>query len=108
MMSVEAGDMKLEQVTLRIVRDIDPEGIFLFGSQARGEATPSSDYDIALIFSSQEQVRPGLQRAHRLLWPRPFPVDLIGLTKESFHNGHTALTRQVLKEGRSLYWKNEH
>lgn len=107
-MSVETEDKKLEQVVLRIVRDIDPEGIFLFGSQARGDAAPSSDYDIALIFSSKEQVRTGLQRVHRLLWPRPFPVDLIGLTKECFHNGHTALARQVLKEGRSLYRKNEH
>ena len=104
-MSGAIKNKNLERVTARIVQAADPESILLFGSQARGSATPSSDYDIALIFSSKEQIRPGLRQAHRALWPRPFPLDLVGFAKESFQQGHTALAREVSKEGRALYEK---
>ncbi|NBB78536.1 MAG: hypothetical protein GVY36_03710 [Verrucomicrobia bacterium] len=95
-------------MTSQIVQAVDPEGVVLFGSQARGDAAPTSDYDIALVFSSREQVRPGLRRAHRALWPRPFPLDLVGFTQKTFQEGHTALAREVMKEAQPLYLKYEH
>jgi len=104
-MSAAVKNEKLERVTAQIVQAADPESVLLFGSQARGTATPISDYDIALIFSDKEQIRPGLRQAHRALWPRPFPLDLVGFAKESIQQGNTALAREVLKEGRALYEK---
>jgi len=106
-MPFAAKNKTLEQVTSQIVQAANPEGIVLFGSQARGNATPGSDYDIALIFSNRDQIRPGLRQAHRALWPRPFPLDLVGFTTETFQQGHTALAREVSREGRTLYQKNE-
>ena len=99
-------DKTLEEITSQIVRAANPESILLFGSKARGNATPSSDYDIALIFPNKEQIRTGLRQAHRALWPRPFPLDLVGFAKESFQQGHTALAREVSREGRVVYEKN--
>lgn len=107
-MPVAVKNKTLEQVTSQIIQAAKPEGIVLFGSQARGNATPSSDYDIALIFSNKDEIRPGLRQAHRAVWPRPFPLDLVGFAKESFQQGHTALAREVSREGRTLYEKNEH
>ena len=106
-MSATMKNKNLEQVTAQIVQAADPERILLFGSQARGNATSSSDYDIALIFLSREQIRPGLRHAHRALWPRPFPLDLVGFANETFQQGRTALAREVSKEGQTLYEKNE-
>jgi uncharacterized protein len=104
-MAILTSDAELKQVTSRLVQSVDPEGIVLFGSRARGDASTSSDYDIALVFSSIEQIRPGLRQAHRALWPRPFAVDLVGFAKERFLEGQTALAREVLKEGLWLYQK---
>ena len=105
-MSVAIKNQQLDRVTSQIVEAADPECIVLFGSQARGNAIPTSDYDIALIFSRREQIRPGLRQAHHALWPRPFPLDLVGFTKETFQQGYTALAREVSSEGLTLYEKN--
>jgi predicted nucleotidyltransferase len=96
---------ELDQMTQSLVDAAKPERILLFGSQAHGTANPSSDYDFALIFSSADQLRKGLRRANRALWPRRHPVDLIGLTSDSIDNGRTALAREVLETGKVLYSK---
>ena len=36
----------------RLVAEYQPERIYLFGSKARGDAGPDSDYDIMLVVSS--------------------------------------------------------
>ncbi len=43
------GDPVLTEVVRRLVEAYRPERIYLFGSVARGEAGPDSDYDIMVI-----------------------------------------------------------
>jgi predicted nucleotidyltransferase len=107
-MRKEVSQEQLTQLTSRIVEASNPESVILFGSQAKGNATSSSDYDIALIFSDRERVKPGLKEAHRALWPRQVPIDLVGFTQETFQAGRTAFAREVRREGKSLYQKHEH
>ena len=101
----DATDEQLARLTSRIVEAAHPDRVILFGSQARGTTHPASDYDIALVFSNREQVKPGLRQAHRALWPRQFPIDLVGLTQETVEQGRTALAREVRQDGKSLYQK---
>lgn len=101
-------EAQLAQLTSQIVEAAHPESVVLFGSQARGNATPASDYDIALVFSSREQIKSGLKQAHHALWPRQLPVDLVGFATETMQLGRTALAREVRREGKSLYQKHEH
>lgn len=96
----------LARLTSRIVEAANPDSVILFGSRAEGRATSVSDYDIALVFSSRDQIKPGLKQAHRALWPREFPIDLVGFTRESVEFGQTALARKVLRDGQPLYRKD--
>jgi len=44
-----AGDRALAEVVRRLAEAYRPERIYLFGSVARGEAGPDSDYDILVL-----------------------------------------------------------
>ena len=44
-----AGDPVLAEVVRRLLEAYRPELIYLFGSVARGEAGPDSDYDLLLV-----------------------------------------------------------
>jgi predicted nucleotidyltransferase len=43
------GDPVLQELVRRLVQAYSPERIYLFGSIARGEAGPDSDYDIMVV-----------------------------------------------------------
>ncbi|MCK7520992.1 MAG: nucleotidyltransferase domain-containing protein [Ignavibacteriales bacterium] len=44
-------DKKLEEIINRILKVIIPDKIILFGSRAKGNSRPESDYDILIIKS---------------------------------------------------------
>lgn len=96
-------DPELEQMTQAIVASAHPQQIVLFGSRATGHAQPSSDYDLALVFRSSDEVRPGLRRANRALWPRRHPVDLVALTSDTYQQRKTVLAREVAACGQVLF-----
>ena len=45
-------DVLLPQIVGRIVHAVDPARIVLFGSRARGDARPDSDYDVLVVLDS--------------------------------------------------------
>jgi uncharacterized protein len=45
----------LAEIVRRVLTVTDPDKIILFGSRARGEARPDSDYDILVIGPSDER-----------------------------------------------------
>ena len=42
-------EIALRQMVKAIVEEVDPEQVILFGSHARGEATPDSDVDFVVV-----------------------------------------------------------
>ena len=50
--TTQEQDHVLDEIVRRIVEAVDPDKIILFGSRARGEATPDSDYDILIMAPS--------------------------------------------------------
>ncbi len=63
----------LPQAVERIVRELQPEAVILFGSYAYGAPTPDSDVDLLVIWETE---LPRLERylaVSQLLSPRPFP-----------------------------------
>lgn len=50
--ALDAATTEVAQAVKRIVREFDPEAeVILYGSRARGDAEPESDWDFAVITS---------------------------------------------------------
>jgi predicted nucleotidyltransferase len=101
------SDPTLAEIVRRVRDVLHPDRIYLFGSQARGEAGPDSDYDLFVVVEHASE--PGYrlsQRAHSTLWGLKASVDILVWTREAFEaRSHlrAALPATVLREGKLLY-----
>ena len=90
-----------------LVETFHPERIYLFGSYARGDMTPDSDYDLMMIVSDSDL--PAYQRsqeAHRVLFQFKSAKDILVWTRAEFdQRTHLAasLPATILREGKLLY-----
>lgn len=101
----EAGE--LARLVERLVAAFRPVGIYLFGSQARGEPTPDSDFDLLVVVRESDQPsHRRAQAAYHALGRRALPVDVLVMTREEFDRRAPAtasLPATVLREGKALY-----
>ncbi len=97
----------LDDILDRLVRELEPDQVYLFGSRARGDAHPDSDFDILIVVT--ESPLPGYARdrlALRALRGIRVPVDTIVLTREEFDRKRdvvSSLPATVEREGKLLY-----
>jgi len=106
MQSVAAEQGLLLEIVRRLVDQIDPDKIILFGSRARGQRHAQSDVDLLIVKSSQEPRHKRAGRAHRALIGVGIPVDILWYTPEeaaacSRLRQHVA--SRALREGQILY-----
>ena len=90
----------------RIVREISPLQIVLFGSKARGDDRVGSDVDLLVVMPSGTHRRRTARRVYRSLIGIETPVDLVVVTQEDveMYADHPGLIiRLALAEGRTLY-----
>ena len=103
----EPGDPILAEIVRRLVRDLRPERIYLFGSRARGESGPDSDFDFLVVVPTSDL--PGYKRdqmAFRSLRGVGVSKDVLVMTRGEFERkGRVvcSLAATVLREGRLLY-----
>lgn len=91
----------------RIVSELKPEKIILFGSYAYGKPTPDSDVDLLVIMKTQAKQIDRYVAVSNLLYPRQFPVDILVKTPkemeaEARKKGNYFM-REILKKGKVLY-----
>lgn len=91
----------------RIVSELKPEKIILFGSYAYGNPTPDSDVDLLVIMKTKAKEIDRFVAVSNVLYPRQFPVDILVKTPreidaESRKKGNFFL-REILKRGKVLY-----
>jgi predicted nucleotidyltransferase len=98
---------QLADALRRLVVSLHPEQIYVFGSQARGTASPASDVDLLVVVPASDE--PGHQRDQRayaaLSWPG-LPIEVVVLTREEFAArlpAAASLPATVAREGRLLY-----
>ena len=72
----------LQEVVRRLVDAIDPDRIILFGSRARGDARPDSDFDLLLIKRSDDPPHRRVIPAYRALSGLGIPKDLLWRTPQ--------------------------
>lgn len=102
--------MRKEEVLNLIVKQMreafEVKRIILFGSQAREDAGPDSDYDILVEVESDLPLRDRQLRGQEALARRAFSIDLMVLTPEEVHRQSNFLGSAVdwaLQEGKTLY-----
>ena len=97
----------LDTIVNRLTLGLQPEKIYLFGSQARGEADDDSDYDLLVIVADSDLPRHQREaRSYNFLWGITTPVDVIVLTRAEFQRKlqvKTSLAATIQAEGRLLY-----
>jgi len=82
------------------------DAVYLFGSQATGHNHSDSDYGLALLLPDGCDQWQATRNAHRSLWPRSVPIDLVPITKRSWEDGRNTFIREVRKTGKLLYTKD--
>jgi predicted nucleotidyltransferase len=95
----------LAGIVKAVVRAAKPEKIVLFGSAARGEMGPNSDYDILVIKAGKFNFWRELTRIYKNL-PGTAPVDVVLATPEvveQYRDTHCLVYCPAMKEGKIIY-----
>lgn len=100
-------DPALAEIVRRLVEAYRPERIYLFGSHARGEAGPDSDYDLMVVVpDSAPPERRESRLAYQVLWGTRTAADVLVLSRTGFERQlhlRASLPSTVFDEGRLLY-----
>ena len=102
-----ADDSALADAVRRLVAAYQPERVYLFGSVARGDAGPDSDYDLLVVVpddASPERRRSRL--AYEALHGTGTAADVLVCTKSYFEDRRSlkaSLPGTILREGHLLH-----
>jgi predicted nucleotidyltransferase len=100
-------DVVLAEIVRRLVQIYEPERIYLFGSKARGDAGPDSDYDLLIVVPDKAPPeRRDSKLAYRALWDTGAAADVIVWEQSRFERRARvvcSLPATVLREGLVLY-----
>jgi len=108
-LSVSVGK-SLRPAIQKIVQELKPEKIVLFGSYAYGMPNPHSDVDLLVIMKTKAPLKERSWAVSRLLLPRPFPVDILVKTPQEVKKGLDAgdfFLKEILTRGKVLYERNQ-
>lgn len=97
----------LAHIVERLVDAYQPERIYLFGSKARGDAGPDSDFDLLVVVPDDAPAdRKRSRLAYERLWGIGTAADVLVWTQERFESRahlRASLPGTILREGRLLY-----
>src|ERR1700681_3555152 len=96
----------LADIVKRVVEAAEPEKIVLFGSAARGEMGPNSDYDLLVIKGGRFSRRRVTVAIIRALRGKGAPVDIVVVTPaevERYRETHCLVICPALREGKIVY-----
>jgi predicted nucleotidyltransferase len=96
----------VQDIVRRIVETVRPDKIILFGSRARGEARPDSDFDLVVIKESDEPAHRRDAPLYLALAGLNAPVDVMMFTPAEVSDWSRvpqAFITTALREGKVVY-----
>lgn len=96
----------IKEFVSRIVADVQPERILLFGSYAYGQPTPDSDLDLIVIKQTDQPFNKRAKKIRQVFWGSGLPVDILVYTPDEYkqlQDDPFSLPYQADKEGIVLY-----
>lgn len=100
-------DPILAEIVRRLVGAYQPERVYLFGSRARRDANPDSDYDLLVVVpDSAAPERRDSRLAYEVLIGVGAPKDVVVFTHEYYQwmlGAAASLPATVEREGHLLY-----
>lgn len=99
-------DPVVERVVRRVVEEVQPLRVVLFGSRATGTARPDSDVDLLVVLPDGAPRRAILDRLYRARIATTVGVDFLAATPEVLHRERDnpgLIYREILTTGRDVY-----
>lgn len=98
----------IEQIKQRIVTQINPESIMIFGSIAKGNATSDSDLDLFIVWNEHCEFTNVKRRIilRKIIGFTDVPIDIITCTTEELKKAledESSFTSKIVKEGELIY-----
>jgi predicted nucleotidyltransferase len=100
------NDDVVRDIVRRIVDTAHPEKVILFGSQARGDARPGSDFDVLVIKDSEEPRHRRSVPLYVALADLPVEVEVMVYTPEEVEEWSEvpqAFVTTAVREGTTIY-----
>jgi predicted nucleotidyltransferase len=108
-MTVSVG-RSLRPAIQRIVDELQPEKIILFGSYAYGRPNSHSDVDLLVVMKTDASLKERSWNVSRLLLPRPFPIDILVKTPKEIEIALKAgdfFVKEIVTRGKVLYERHK-
>ena len=103
-------DEVIAEMVARIVQEVQPEQVYLFGSRARGEAREDSDVDLLVVerdgFGQERSRLNETNRIYRAISSFRIPTDVLLYSTDEFAKWRGSLNHVIgrcQREGRLLY-----
>jgi predicted nucleotidyltransferase len=97
----------LVRIIACLVKAYQPDRIYLFGSKARGDYGPDSDFDLLVVVpDNAPEDRKRSRLAYERLWGTGTAADVLVWTRGRFESRahlRASLPGTILREGRLLY-----
>ena len=96
----------IKHAAQKIANAVKPQKIILFGSFAYGHPTPDSDVDLLIVTERAQNRHACSKEISELLYPRPFPVDLLVRTPKEIAERlklRDCFIQEVMTKGKVLY-----
>jgi uncharacterized protein len=107
---VYVSEELIDRMARRIVREVDPERVILFGSWARGDANVQSDVDFLVVerepFGPDRSRREEAVRIWRCLSEFRVPTDILVYSVDELNQWRDSryhVVGRALREGKVLY-----
>ena len=104
------SDALLERMVRAIVEEVDPEQVILFGSRARGDAAPESDFDFIVVeagpFDDGRSRHDEEVRLYRALAGCGASTDVLVYSRDDVDHWRDSLNHvlaRALREGKVLH-----